>query len=536
MNIPLLYLLERMGIDADFSAVPSGASVRSVQLADSSLGGGRSPEGGVLYIGSPSFDSAQLFEGLDAPDHQAEAFFLVNAAHRFEMDGATVVAAEFDAYDAFNRAVDVCFRFQGWMEHFGELLEDADNADALMRECSGIFGNAAYMVDSAFKVIAIDDSQLFCDISSIWKHLVEEGYLLYDIVYSMQASRQLEVMSASDGAEVCESEYFNNPFINYNMVSDDVLLGHFFVVGYQKRITPGEISLANHVGRHLSDFVDKFGLSQRRGAPYETFIARLMEDAPLGKDDIVRQIAPWGWRATDTIRAFAVSEKAGGTSLQDILVKQLSHELGMKSIVANGVVLGIANTGKRGASDERAFEASFRVFLGKHRCIAGISDGFEATECNAAFFRQAKAALSCLERRLRAGGVDMVSETRKSPGSCVGVNDSCEEEPFLQFNDCFTESLVWTMRGENLANGFRDGRVSDLLDHDLRNGTEYVRTLEAYLKCERRLNETASRLFVHRNTLLYRIGRIKEMLGDDLESPESRMRLLLSIADLRSGL
>lgn len=489
MNIPLLYLLERMGAGVDASAVAGDALVRSVQLADSALREERLPESGVLYIGSSGEGAGTLLD----------------------WDGTVLVADGLDVYEAFNRAVDVCFRFQEWMEHFNELLKDVSNADELMRECSAVFGNAAYMVDSAFKVIAIDDSQLFCEISSIWKHLVEEGYLLYDIVYSMQISHQLEVMAKSSGAEICESEYFNNPFINYNMSAGESALGHFFIVGYQKRITPGEVALANLVGRQLAAFVERFGLSRGWGAPYEPFVARLMEDAPMSRVDIARQIAPWGWRAEDTLCALAISEEAGGASLRDILMQQLSHELDMKSIVSDGVVVGVVKTCGQSPHGSRTFEESLEVFLEKHRCIAGMSDSFKATDCSGVHFRQAKEALACLVCR---------------PQSQAGPL-------FARFGDCFTESLVRTLRDEGLADDFSDSRISALAAHDQSSGTEYVRTLEMYLKCERRLNETASRLYVHRNTLLYRIGRIKDMLDCDLENPETRLRLLFSIENLR---
>ena len=540
MNIPLLYLLERMEIEADVSAVASDALVRSVQLADRALSAERAPESGVLYIGSAlptdaltggvaegtTDPASSLASGTaEDPPISTSSYFLLNSADQAETpgdapetspttwNGAALIVAEFDVYEAFNRAVDICFSFQEWTERFNELLEDAGNADALMRKCSAIFGNAAYMVDSAFKVIAIDDSQLFCEISSIWKHLVEEGYLLYDIVYSMQTSHQLEMMTKSSGAEICESEYFNNPFINYNMSADGMALGHFFVVEYQKRITPGEIALANLLGRQLASFVERFGLSQKWGAPYETFIARLMEDAPMRRVDIARQIAPWGWSAEDTLCVLAISEETGGVSLQDILLKQLSHELDMKSIEADGVIVGIAKVGGQPAHGHRSFEELLGVFLESHHCIAGMSDTFKATSCAGVHFRQAKAALTCLKHRPR----------------------NHAEPLFMRFNDCFTESLARTLRDEGLVDGFSDNRISALIERDLSSGTEYVRTLEMYLKCERRLNETANRLFVHRNTLLYRIGRINEMLGCDLGNPETRMRLLFSIENLKDS-
>ena len=136
MNIPLLYLLERMGIKADVSGVASDALVRSVQLADRALCDGRAPESGVLYIGSDGENGVAGGNGVAT------------------WNGVTFGIAALDVYEAFNRAVDICFRFQEFTERFNDLLNDAGNADALMRECSAVFGNAAYMVDSAFKVIA----------------------------------------------------------------------------------------------------------------------------------------------------------------------------------------------------------------------------------------------------------------------------------------------------------------------------------------------------------------------------------------------
>ncbi|GEC14075.1 hypothetical protein ANI01nite_32780 [Glutamicibacter nicotianae] len=43
-------------------------------------------------------------------------------------------------------------------------------------------------------------------------------------------------------------------------------------------------------------------------------------------------------------------------------------------------------------------------------------------------------------------------------------------------------------------------------------------TLFAYLANDRRWNETASALGIHRQTLFYRLGRIKEITGRDVAS------------------
>ncbi len=65
--------------------------------------------------------------------------------------------------------------------------------------------------------------------------------------------------------------------------------------------------------------------------------------------------------------------------------------------------------------------------------------------------------------------------------------------------------------------------------HDTEHGTEYVRTLATYLRHMGRLRPAAAELGIHRNTLEYRIGRIAELAGTDLENADTRLALELGI-------
>lgn len=52
------------------------------------------------------------------------------------------------------------------------------------------------------------------------------------------------------------------------------------------------------------------------------------------------------------------------------------------------------------------------------------------------------------------------------------------------------------------------------------HGEEFVRSLHAYLACGRNLSRTAESLYIHRNTLVYRIEKIEEVLGADLSEAD----------------
>ena len=63
---------------------------------------------------------------------------------------------------------------------------------------------------------------------------------------------------------------------------------------------------------------------------------------------------------------------------------------------------------------------------------------------------------------------------------------------------------------------------------DEENGTEYFRTLRLYLDNHFNAVQTARELFIHRSTFLYRLERIKAILGTDFNNKDEILYLMLS--------
>lgn len=72
--------------------------------------------------------------------------------------------------------------------------------------------------------------------------------------------------------------------------------------------------------------------------------------------------------------------------------------------------------------------------------------------------------------------------------------------------------------------------VRALARRDAAENSQYCQTLYTYLICHHSLQETCARLYTHRNTVLYRIHRLKEDFGIPLDDPNRHLQLLLSVA------
>jgi sugar diacid utilization regulator len=70
--------------------------------------------------------------------------------------------------------------------------------------------------------------------------------------------------------------------------------------------------------------------------------------------------------------------------------------------------------------------------------------------------------------------------------------------------------------------------LGKLLDYDAHRHAELVATLAQYLECGGSYGDTAAALMIHRSTLRYRLGRIREITELDLNDVNSRLNLHLA--------
>jgi PucR family transcriptional regulator, purine catabolism regulatory protein len=89
--------------------------------------------------------------------------------------------------------------------------------------------------------------------------------------------------------------------------------------------------------------------------------------------------------------------------------------------------------------------------------------------------------------------------------------------------------LLYHLWGNPAVDEFRQDVLGNLEEYDERRGTDLIATLRAYLASGGSVAESAAILSVHRNTLSYRINRIAELSGRDLNNPNDRLLLRVAL-------
>ncbi|CAN5775206.1 PucR family transcriptional regulator [soil metagenome] len=88
--------------------------------------------------------------------------------------------------------------------------------------------------------------------------------------------------------------------------------------------------------------------------------------------------------------------------------------------------------------------------------------------------------------------------------------------------------LLFAARDLPELRSFHEEALSVLIDYDRHHSAELVKTLGAFFAARCGPKEAAAILGVHRNTVLYRLERIRDLSGLDIDDAEVRLRLHLA--------
>jgi DNA-binding PucR family transcriptional regulator len=128
----------------------------------------------------------------------------------------------------------------------------------------------------------------------------------------------------------------------------------------------------------------------------------------------------------------------------------------------------------------------------------------------------------------RAAGEALLAANVAAPGEDP-------ESRVLWFEDTGAYRLLLPAMSDDPAEleRFYLDTIAPLVAYDEQYGTELVRTLEAFLANDGSMAATYKQLFTHRHTIRYRLERIKELAGLDVNSTDGRERLGLGLKAMR---
>ncbi|MBF6287476.1 helix-turn-helix domain-containing protein [Nocardia cyriacigeorgica] len=233
----------------------------------------------------------------------------------------------------------------------------------------------------------------------------------------------------------------------------------------------------------------------------------ILSERGVALDQVQRRAARFGLRAGDALTSIVIDTHGADHRRVDEYVRRaLGSSRALVAEHGGHICVLVADGQHTVAALEREFAAhGVMATIG----FAGPAAGLDSVR---SMHRQAERALSTLQLLGRTG--------QSLDGARLGA-----------------VGLLLDAAGALGADYEPLGEITPLLDYDRDHATALTETAWTFLETNASLAETAARLFIHRNTVRQRLGRIAELLGADWLDNTRRLdlHLALRIWKLRSA-
>ncbi|MET7988985.1 MULTISPECIES: PucR family transcriptional regulator [unclassified Streptomyces] len=128
-----------------------------------------------------------------------------------------------------------------------------------------------------------------------------------------------------------------------------------------------------------------------------------------------------------------------------------------------------------------------------------------------------------------AGGWAAASAGLRHAAETATAAQGLSDRPWYDARRLDIDLLLWRLREHPDLAAFVERAIGPLRDHDARSKPPLLPTLQTYLAHAGRKAETARELHLNRQTLYNRLARIGELLGMDLDDPQTVLALSLAL-------
>jgi len=239
----------------------------------------------------------------------------------------------------------------------------------------------------------------------------------------------------------------------------------------------------------------------------EEIIGRYFSELLIDHPDYHEKCAKLKDLGFDTDRSYNTLEVANIPS--SVVLRSRMKKMGMKGFVMTSgerytVIL-------QDCSDSQIYD-----FLEKIYSYYGAARGDEIRE-GAPVIGMGEAETSLEKLRFTyQNGVNALKIAQRN-----GIN-------FFRFKDLGFYQILLSIPDTDLLKRLHLEYLGAIENYDRENSTQLVETLRMYLNCNGSVNETATRMYTHRNTINYRMRKVRELFPFDMDDPDSAFILKMA--------
>ncbi|AKL97292.1 transcriptional regulator, PucR family [Clostridium aceticum] len=380
-----------------------------------------------------------------------------------------------------------------------------------------LLGNPLLLVDVSLCFIAHAGGNTVNN-EPLWEWTLSKGYVTEDYVNSvMMDGLADEGRYPQKPLLIWEKGILNHNQLVFRILSNNVPVGYLKTLAYNKSISETDQQLITIIGNCLSQFLTNNYAEHASCSPLiESFLISLLNEKLYDHDAIDERIHQFNIKLYDNLTLIVIELK--DSFLQDkakaiLFKRKLQNFLGRDNIVYyDGHLVALYDSKTIQPFTESEW-TSFEALLDSYDCRAGISLLFHKLHSLPEHYRSACEAL-------HTGGRLHFSQ------------------PIVRYSDIMLQHVFLIYGSERDLTPLIHPAIRTLQEIESDKYHMFLETIKAYIDNGLEIPSTARALFIHYNTMKYRLNRIVELTGLNFMDAQTIFQLQLSflIMDMQEKL
>jgi hypothetical protein len=416
------------------------------------------------------------------------------------------IDAALDLPEVFNILQDIFEKYAAWNRQMIEAVIKDEPLQKIFEIGASALENPIALFDASLALIMTAGKLPENYQGTIWEEVIRYGYSPVENLPFQERKRISELIRTKNEPFF----YKSDPSDRYTQMIaglsiDGKHFGTFGLIDIDKPFTLGQLSLVYHLKN-----VMELAISKNREITDITeescyFIERLINGFEVEKKVVEYHLKKRKWSIEDSF--YILNFSSPEESLDEKLFKTYMYRI--KKLTERAVIFTYENSiiavlRERDYSlDDPAFLQELDDLLSRIGIKCGISLKF----------------------------YNFMSIKYPYIQSKIAIMEGVKKDPHklrYYFRDYYIDHIMNSLDNSTSLKSLCHPQVLKLKEYDKINNTEYVRCLFTYLQNGLNISQTARKLFIHRNTLIYRLNRITEIMEMDLRREEELFHLLFS--------
>lgn len=440
-----------------------------------------------------------------------------DAENEDNMSNIVVLNANSDVSDIFTLIQGHFFKIMDWNEEMKEYLIQNRSVQDLLLLSEPIIGNYITISDSSLRLLA-HTSGLECD-CPITTSLVTKGYHDDNAVATFKKHRIMEIWNTANDIYT-SSTLLVSPYPNVCKVVryNNSYFAHVVMICNYHKPTDGLVDLFRMLLSHLNIAFERLWNNSEGSAlhVYDSLIISLIDEKELTTDIISERARHCGLPQNADFRLLKASIANNVAVMLQRMGQDIMSMVPEAKVTVYNKDLIILLAQKPDSADCYAkYETTLESIMESYNAKCGVSNIFLSLIDLAHAHKQADAAL-------RYGGF-------QSSGLFSNQTNRINSRLYPYENYYYCYLMCGSAESARLARSTKAyGALRKLQQYDDQHGTNNLELLYVYLNNDRKATDTAAIMHMHRNNVIYRIGRICDLIEMDLDDSRVRFRLLLA--------